>query len=174
MGTDKARLVVGGRTLAERAAATLAAVADPVLEVGPGHTGLPAVSEDPPGAGPLAALGAGWSALGAAGHHGPLLLLAVDMPYVTPELLRLLAERPGLPTAVPRHQGRAQPLCARYGPEALDLVAGLLASGQRSMQALLAVAEVDWLEASEWEPVGGPDAFTDLDEPADLGRLQRP
>jgi molybdenum cofactor guanylyltransferase len=172
MGTDKAGLVVDGRTLAERTAAALAAVCDPVLEVGPGHTGLPAVREDPPGSGPLAALGAGWAALSAAGHRGLVMVLAVDMPYVTPELLRLLADRPGPTTAVPRHLGRAQPLCARFGPEALDLVAGLLAAGERSMQALLAAAEVDWVEPGEWEPVAGPNAFTDIDVPADLARLE--
>ncbi|MGH2660413.1 MAG: molybdenum cofactor guanylyltransferase, partial [Actinomycetota bacterium] len=95
MGTDKARLMVDGCSLAERAAEALAVVCDPVLEVGPGHTALPAVREDPPGSGPLAALGAGWAALSAAGHRGPVVVLAVDMPYVTPDLLRLLAERPG-------------------------------------------------------------------------------
>jgi molybdopterin-guanine dinucleotide biosynthesis protein A len=173
MGTDKAALVVEGRSLAERGAAALAAVCDPVLEVGPGHSGLPAVREDPPGSGPLAALGAGWAALSAAGHGGPVLVLAVDMPFVTPALLRLLALRAGPPTAVPLSQGRAQPLCARFGPEALERVAGLLASGERSLRALLKVVEVGWVQPAEWEPVAGPGAFTDLDEPADLSRLER-
>jgi molybdopterin-guanine dinucleotide biosynthesis protein A len=173
MGSDKARLLVGGRTLAQRAAEALAAVCHPVLEVGPGHSGLSAVREDPPGSGPLAALGAGWTALKAAGHRGPVLVLAVDMPFVGQDLLRFLAHRPGRPTAVPRHEGRAQPLCARFGVEALEKVDGLLAAGDRSMRALLEVAEVSWVDRQEWEPLGGPDAFTDLDEPADLDRLER-
>jgi molybdopterin-guanine dinucleotide biosynthesis protein A len=173
MGCDKARLVVGGRTLAERAAAALAAVCHPVLEVGPGYSGLPAVREDPPGSGPLAAVGAGWAALSAAGHGGPVVVLAVDMPFANPALLRLLARRPGPATAVPRHQGRPQPLCARFGAAALEQVAGLLASGERSMRALLEIAEVGWVEAEEWEPVGGRDALVDLDEPADLDRFHR-
>ena len=87
MGTDKALLEVDGRTLAERAAAVLRAVCDPVLEVGPGVSGLPAVREDPPGAGPLAALGAGAAELARGGHAGPVLVLAVDMPFVTAGLL---------------------------------------------------------------------------------------
>ena len=174
MGTDKACLVVDGRSLAERGAAALAAVCDPVLEVGPGYSGLPAVREEPPGSGPLAAVGAGWAALSAAGHRGPVLVMAVDMPFVTSALLHLLAHRPGPATAVPRSDGRAQPLCARFASEALEQVAGLLASGERSLRALLEVVDVDWVERAEWEPVAGPDAFTDLDEPADLARLEGP
>ena len=64
MGTDKARLVVNGETLAARSARVLTAVCDPVVEVGPGVSGLPAVLEEPPGAGPLVALLAGVGALG--------------------------------------------------------------------------------------------------------------
>ena len=47
MGTDKARLVVDGETLAARSARVLAAVCEPVIEVGPGVSGLPAVEEEP-------------------------------------------------------------------------------------------------------------------------------
>ena len=77
MGEDKALIEVGGRRLVDHAAALLTAVADPVIEVGPGWSGLPAVREDPPGSGPLAALGAGAASLRAAGHDGAVLVLAV-------------------------------------------------------------------------------------------------
>src|SRR5438093_7464181 len=93
MGRDKALIEVGGQRLVDRAAAALKAVADPVLEVGPGWSALPSVREDPPGSGPLAAVAAGAGALRAAGHHGPVIVLAVDMPFVTVDLLRLLATR---------------------------------------------------------------------------------
>jgi molybdopterin-guanine dinucleotide biosynthesis protein A len=171
MGTDKALLEIAGRRLAERGASVLAAVCDPAFEVGPGVSGLPAVREDPPGAGPLAALGAGAAGLSRLGHAGPVLLLAVDMPFVDVALLRLLAERPGPATAVPVAGGHPQPLCARYGPDALVAVPRLLAAGERSLRALLAAVEVGWVEPPEWEPVGGPDAFRDLDTPDDLAGL---
>jgi len=171
MGRDKALLVVDGRSLAERGAELLRAVAEPVVEAGPGHSGLAAVREDPPGRGPLAGLCAGASALRRLGHDGPVLLLAVDMPFVTVELLRFLAGRAGPPTAVPVSGGRAQPLCARYGTDALELAPRVLAAGERSLRGLLAGLEVGWVEPAEWEPVAGPDAFADLDTPADLARL---
>jgi molybdenum cofactor guanylyltransferase len=172
MGTDKALLEIDGRRLAERAASALTAVCDPVLEVGPGVSGLPAVREDPPGEGPLAALGAGLAELDRLGHTGPVVALAVDMPFVGAGLLRLLAERPGPSTAVPVAGGQPQPLCARYGPETLAIVVRLLRAGERSLRALLAAVEVAWVQPAEWEPAGGPDAFRDLDTPEDLARLR--
>src|SRR5438105_14773030 len=114
MGRDKALLEVDGQRLVDRAAALLAAVADPVVEVGPGWSGLPAVREDPPGSGPLAAVSTGAAALRRAGHHGPALVLAVDMPKVRVDLLRLLARRARPPTPVPPADGHPHPLCPRY------------------------------------------------------------
>jgi molybdopterin-guanine dinucleotide biosynthesis protein A len=176
MGEDKALIEVGGRRLVDHAAALLTAVADPVIEVGPGWSGLPAVREDPPGSGPLAALGAGAAALRAAGHNGPVLVLAVDMPRVGVELLRFLAGRPGAATAVPRAGGHPQPMCARYGPDVLAAVDERLAGGGRSLRDLLETlagsGAVSWVEPEEWAPVAGPDAFADVDTPEDLRRLR--
>jgi molybdopterin-guanine dinucleotide biosynthesis protein A len=175
MGTDKALIEVSGQRLVDRAAAVLTAVADPVLEVGPGWSALPAVREDPPGDGPLAALSAGAAALRAAGHDGSVLVLAVDMPRVGEDLLRFLAGRAGPATAVPRAGGHPQPMCARYGPDVLAAVDDRLAAGGRSLRDLLeSLADegmVDWVEAEEWEPVAGPGAFADVDTPEDLRHL---
>lgn len=177
MGTDKALIEVDGKRLVDRVAAVLAAVADPVIEVGPGWSGLPAVREDPPGSGPLAALGAGAAALREAGHDGPFLVLAVDMPRVGVELLRFLAGRAGTATAVPRAGGHPQPMCARYGPDVLAAVDERLAAGGRSLRDLLETLAgeglVTWVEEEEWGLVAGPDAFSDVDTPEDLGRLQK-
>lgn len=176
MGRDKALIEVDGQRLVDRAASLLSAVADPVVEVGPGWSGLPAVREDPPGSGPLVALGAGAAALRAAGHDGPVLVLAVDMPRVGVELLRFLAGRPGTATAVPRAGGHPQPMCARYGPDVLAAVDERLAAGDRSLRDLLetlaASGAVSWVEPEEWEPVAGPEAFADVDTPEDLRRLR--
>ena len=179
MGTDKALVEIGGRRLVDRAAAALAQVADPVLEVGPGWSAFPAVREDPPGTGPLAAVAAGVAALRAGGHDGPVIVLAVDMPFVTADLLRLLATRPGPETAVPRAGGHPQVLCARYGPEVLAAADRLLAAGGVSLRRLLeerAAAPggdgvVGWIEPEEWAGVAEPGALADVDTPEDLRRL---
>src|SRR5260221_9570916 len=80
MGTDKALIEVDGQRLAERAAAVLMAVADPVPEVRPGWSPLPAVREDPPGRRPPAAVPARAAPLPRRGHHGPVLRLAPHPP----------------------------------------------------------------------------------------------
>jgi molybdopterin-guanine dinucleotide biosynthesis protein A len=169
LGQDKATLVVGGERLCDRAARLLAEVADPVLEVGPGHTWLPTVDEGTERRGPLAAVAAGAAALPAG---TAALVLAVDMPFVTAALLAALAHHPSPLTVVPVDAGgRLQPLCARYSPAALAAAPDLVAAGARAMAALLDAdgrAEVD---VEVWAPLAGPAPFADVDTPADLAGL---
>jgi molybdenum cofactor guanylyltransferase len=177
MGRDKATLVVGGAgaTLAERTAALLSAVAAPVVEIGPGHTGLPHVQESPPGGGPLCALAAGWASL--TERHWPesagVLVVATDLPRLTTGLLTLLADHPAAGPVVPLDaDGRSQPLCARYPMGALGAAAELVERGERSVRALLASLNPTYLATPVWQPAAGdPDALTDVDTPDDLTAL---
>ncbi|HLG92638.1 MAG TPA: NTP transferase domain-containing protein [Acidimicrobiales bacterium] len=173
MGTDKASLALGGARLAERAALALAGTCRPVLEVGPGRSGLPVAPEGQPGSGPLCALAAGARALALAGHRGPAVVLACDMPLVPPELVGLLAGWPGRGSAVPVWAGRPQPLCARWSASALRAAGGLAASGRRSLRPLLGLADVCLVPEGAWRAVAGPEALMDVDTPADLERAAR-
>jgi molybdenum cofactor guanylyltransferase len=171
MGTDKASLVVAGGPLAPLIAALLQCVADPVIEVGPGNTTLPCTREVPPGSGPLAAMAAGAAQLRDRHHEGPVLVVATDLPGLTEEYLRLLADHsvPGPDhSVIPRDgTGRAQPLCARYSPTALACAQELLAAGHRSMKALLARVPVVWIDA------GADGVLLDIDTPDDLAAFRR-
>ena len=172
LGVPKSEVIHRGERLAAHAVRVLTTVCDgPVLEVGPGASGLPAVREDPSGAGPLAALAAGGDALRARGHGGCVLLLAVDLPLVDEPLLRLLAGHPGADTVVPDADGRLQVACARYGSDALVRANELVAAGERSLQALLAAVVHDVLPEAEWRLVAPPDVFADVDTPADAAAL---
>ena len=171
MGVDKAALVVDGVPLAERAAAALSAVVSPVLEVGPGRTSLPVVTEPDPGAGPLAALAAGAGALAEHGHHGAAVVLATDLPVVTALLVRVLASHPSDATVVPVVAGRRQPLAARYSPAALDQAQALFAAGRRSLAALLDEVDVVELTEDDLAPVVDLRELEDVDTPEDLVRL---
>ena len=166
MGTDKATLVVEGERLAHRAARVLGEVCYPALEVGPGVSGLQAVCEDPPGGGPLAALLAGASALGVA----PVLLLAVDLPFVSAALLALIAGWPGDGAVVPVVGGRAQHVCARYGREALAQAEALYSAGERSLRWVCEVPGTLLLDEESMRAVASDRSFADLDSPDDLRR----
>jgi molybdopterin-guanine dinucleotide biosynthesis protein A len=151
-----------GETLAVRAARVLSEVCDPVIEVGPGVSGLRVVREDPPGAGPLAALLAGVDALNA---EGAVVLLACDLPFVDGALLSRIADRHGAHSVIPLVDERGQFACARWSAVA---IAHARAGNGRALQDLLAGDEeyvsADMLGAAA-------DQFGDIDAPGDLDSL---
>jgi molybdopterin-guanine dinucleotide biosynthesis protein A len=171
LGVDKARLHIDGRTLADRAAGVLRAVCDPVIELGPGVSDLAACSEAPTGSGPLSALATGGEELRGRGHHGPTIVLAVDLVRVDDPLLRLLCDWPGAPTVVPSADGRLQPVCARYGADALVAARSLVDGGITSLMALFDLIEHDVMLDDVWRRVAPSDAFDDIDTPDDARRL---
>ena len=170
LGFAKAEIRRDGERLVDRGVRVLGAVCDPVIEVGRGFGSVPAVREDPPGAGPLAAVVAGATALHDRGHVGFALVLAVDLPFADSALLGWLAAHPAPETVVPRVEGMAQSLCARYSPAALSAASELVRAGERSMRALLESVEITYVDEAEWSIVCDARAFADIDTPEDLDR----
>jgi len=168
LGRTKANLEFDGATLAHRAAGLLAEVCGTVFEVGPGYTELEAISENPSGAGPLAAVAAGGRVFAERGFRGGVLVLAVDMPFVTSGLLRFIAEFPGKDSAVPIVGGFPQMLCARYSGAAMQTAAELVGVGESAMKALFRQIPVIRIEPEQWSRAAGESAFQDIDTPADL------
>jgi molybdopterin-guanine dinucleotide biosynthesis protein A len=117
-GADKALVVVGGRTLLERAVDAVSGaqqtiVAGPVRELSAPVTW---VQEDPPGAGPGAALAAGCRLVRAE----LVVVLAVDHPLVTrDDIGHLLEGVQGDGAIAVDPGGWEQPLVAVYRREAL-------------------------------------------------------
>ncbi len=170
MGAPKATLELDGERLADRAARALASVCEPVLEIGPGYTDLRSAREDPPGAGPLAALVAGTAALSTT---GPVVLLACDLLFPE-ELVARVASHPGVGTVVPVDAaGVLQPVCARYSEVGLARARELVQTGERSLRALL-----DGLDASDLTRLTDvdPRALVDVDTPDEAARwgVRRP
>lgn len=116
MGSDKALCDVGGRPMISWVMDALGSVADQVVVAGrpggwDGHPGL----ADPDGiAGPLAGLAAGLE------RGQPVLLVAVDQPWVRPATLTKLASVGE--TAVPVHNDTRQVTCAVYYPGVATVV----------------------------------------------------
>jgi molybdopterin-guanine dinucleotide biosynthesis protein A len=166
MGVDKALLEVAGLPNAARLAKELSGVAAAVIEVGPGWSGaVLRALEEPPGAGPLAAVAAGAAGLGAAGWEGPVLVVACDMPLATGALFELLAAYPSERSVVPFAGGRLQPLCARWSWEDLRLSEALCRRGERSMKALLQEGDFTVFGPSKWPRWLSERHFFDVDTP---------
>lgn len=168
MGEDKASSMVGGVTMGERAGRALMGAASPVLCLGPDPgLGLEAVEDDRRG--PLGALVAGMRRLAENGFGGPVLLVACDMPFLTPDLLRLVAGELGsAQAALPVAGGRLQPLASCYAASVLPVAERLVAAGRHSMQSLLDEIEVKAVDPQSWSGLARPEAMTDVDTPADL------
>jgi molybdopterin-guanine dinucleotide biosynthesis protein A len=139
MGRDKAFLEIDGGPLWRRQLAKLELVSDEVFVSVHDASSLPESGArrvfDPPGAcGPLAGLAAALH--GASRSH--LLVLAVDMPAMTPGYLRSLAARmaPGC-GVVPVADGYFQGTAAIYPREILPLAEDVLKGGDLSFQNLI-------------------------------------
>lgn len=168
MGADKAALSVGGVPMAVRLGAILRAGLDgPVIEVGPGRSGLPTVSDA--GIGPLTALAAAARALEA--WDGPAVVLACDLPRFSPEALDLLAGWPGDGAVLPVIGGRRQPLCARWAATDLTAACRRAADGQRSLRGLPGAGACTTLTEADLPPGVGAEVFLDVDSPEDLATL---
>lgn len=116
MGQDKALLRLNGMTLLERSIRTLQPVVNRVVVAGglDGRYGLPGITTigDPiPGCGPLGGILAALEESSA----DAVCILACDLPFVTTDLIRLLATtEPAVPIVVPSTGDDLQPLCGRY------------------------------------------------------------
>ena len=197
LGRNKPLVEIGGRTVLSRILEATAHIADAVLAVrevppferalaaegwepGGGSAGLPGsvtlrgpkgrallVVPDPVSdLGPLAGVASG---LGAA-RGAICVVLAGDLPFVTPELMDALgdalAEDPECDAVVPRVGGQAQPLCAAYRRVVRE-PAGLLLSGgsgppgrSPALMGFLDQLRVRYVEADDLPGVTGLETAT--------------
>ncbi|MGA8295837.1 MAG: NTP transferase domain-containing protein [Acidimicrobiales bacterium] len=170
MGFDKARMLVDGIASAVRVARALDSVCGRVLEVGPGVSGVSAVIESPHGEGPLAALVCGARALQAEGRLGQVVVVACDLPFLRPAGLREIARWPVEGSVVPVVDGKPQPLCARWSGSDLALAASLLASGERSLRALVEATRPTFVDVKKEAKALTVDQLEDLDTLVDAAR----
>lgn len=134
MGRDKALLTLGGRTLLERAVTSLLAVTPRVRIVGRAYelatpSGPVAILPDrKPGLGPLSGVHAALAAM----ESEAVLVLACDLPFVTPQFLRGLVEAltSDVEAVVPRPASGTVPVCAVYRRSCLAAVEARLARGE--------------------------------------------
>ncbi|MDQ3667765.1 MAG: molybdenum cofactor guanylyltransferase [Acidobacteriota bacterium] len=164
MGTDKAALLLDGRTFVQRIAEELLAVTDSVTLVGKDSEKLQLNLPSTPDAYD------NWGALG--GVHAALsasqspwsLIVACDLPFVTARLFAHLAGFRGDFEAVAAIQkdGRPQPLATLYRNVPCQLRSDqLIKSGERRPIALLQSVRTRWTPFSELRELPGAEHFFD-------------
>ena len=175
MGSDKAFLELGGRTLLARTLDLAASIGSPVKIVGEptkfahfGSVVQDIYQERGPLGGIQAALVSTTTELN--------LMLAVDQPFLRPEFLRYLISRARESSAVvtvPRALGGLQPLCAVYRKGFLERAERSLGAGKNKIDALFAGVETRVIDANELRNVGfGDEMFHNVNTPEDWERAQ--
>ena len=169
MGTDKAFLNFGGQTLLDRALEVVGSVCDSVTVVGdPDKFEYRSVVPDVfPGCGPLAGIHAGLAHSTAELN----LMLAVDMPFVSKELLGFIfatAENSDAIITVPRAGQGLQPLCAVYRLDFLTVAEQALRAGKYKIDAAFPGVAVRVIEEDELAPLGLSErSFFNVNTPQD-------
>lgn len=162
MGRDKAALLIGGEPLLRRAVGRLRLALAEVIVVGspalaPLVPDMRVVADEWPGRGPLGALATALRATDAPW----VLLVACDMPFTQPALIREIARRalttPAVDVVALRGPRAVEPLHAAYSCACLPLALERLAGADVSLRGLLAavqVAEISPEEARLLDPDG--------------------
>ncbi|GKQ38746.1 molybdenum cofactor guanylyltransferase [Streptomyces sp. A012304] len=137
-GADKPGVRVGGRALLDRVLGACADARTTVVVADPRPTARPVrwAREDPPGAGPLAALGAGLAHT----TEDVVLVLSADLPFLAADTVRRLLtalRTSGADGALLTDaDGRDQPLVAAYRTAALRHGLALLGAGPDGLTGL--------------------------------------
>jgi molybdopterin-guanine dinucleotide biosynthesis protein A len=173
-GVAKPALDVGGRPMLARVLAAVAG-ADRVIVVGPPVAGLDGpepvwAREDPPGAGPVAALRAAVPLLPP--DTGVVVVLAADLPFLDAATVGRLqaAVAGGAEAAVlVDDTGRDQFLAAAWARDALRRALSTV-EDDRVSSVYAAASRVDRLAAAGYRP--GAEPWRDVDDPAGLDRAR--
>jgi molybdopterin-guanine dinucleotide biosynthesis protein A len=179
-GVDKAFLEFGGQSLLDRTLAVMSEVCDSVRIVGDpakftkyGSTNYGSskygsvVADIFSGCGPLAGIHAALA-------HSPAelnLMLAVDMPFVSSELLAFLfaaAENNDAIITVPRSGKGLQPLCAVYRSDFITAAEQALRAGKYKIDAAFSRVSVRVIEEAELAAAGfSEQSFFNVNTPQD-------
>ena len=174
MGRDKAMLELEGATILSRTYQLLTSVCSAATVVGPkeryASLGLPLIEDARQRCGPLAGIEAALADCQVRGGISWALVVACDMPCLEEETIEVLlaeAERASeVQVVMPVSAGgRAEPLCALYRPQVLDVVRKQLETGQFKLLdaiALLPVREVVLDRPHHFVNVNRPEDWEEL------------
>jgi molybdenum cofactor guanylyltransferase len=174
-GQPKALLELGGRRIIERVLDAVAPVVDDVLVVTNTpelyqFLGLPMVADAYPDHGSLGGI---YTGLAAAGGD-VAFTVACDMPFVHPDVVRLVVARASEgDVVVPRVGEQLQTMHAVYGKGCLPHIEGRLRAGQLKIVGFFDQVRVVEIGDAEVARYRAPDvAFMNVNTPEELARAR--
>jgi molybdopterin-guanine dinucleotide biosynthesis protein A len=175
MGTDKAFVLLEGRTLLARMLDLACKITSNVHIVGdPAKFApfAPTIEDIFPGCGPLAGIHAALHA----SQTDLNVILAVDVPFVSQTLLDYFifrAKNSNANVTLACAAGGLQPLCAVYRRAFADAAEQALRAGRHKIDALFDHTSTQVIEEAELEGAGfSPRIFCNLNAPQDLAAAQ--
>ncbi len=174
-GRNKALETFRGKSLIERAVASLSGFGDPVLVIANDvlpylHVRATLVQDVVRDQGPL---GGVFTAL-LFSPHDWVFLKATDMPFLVEELARKMSSlKEGCDAVVPILNGRPEPLLAIYSRRCLAPIAAALEKGERKVTSFYRKVKVKELPEKEWRKVDPEGlSFKNVNTPENLEELQ--
>jgi molybdopterin-guanine dinucleotide biosynthesis protein A len=174
-GRPKALMELGGRRIIERVMMALEAVVDDVLVVTNtpelyDFLGVPMVPDVYPDHGSLGGIYSGLKA--ATGEAA--FTVACDMPFLRPEMVRLVVERAGAgDVVIPRVHGLYETLHAAYRKTCLPPMQARLTQGRLKIIDFFDAVQVVVIEEDELARYGDPDiVFMNVNTPEELERAR--
>jgi len=172
MGTDKAFVVLDGRTLLARMLDLARHVTPKIHIVGPPakfSPFAPVIEDIFPGCGPLGGIHAALKS----SRSDLNVILAVDVPFVSLALLQYLITRARnsstAAVTIPRSVEGWQPLCAVYRRQFADAAEKALNQGHYKIDQLFEEKSTQVIEQEELETAGfAPRIFRNLNTPEEL------
>ena len=175
LGRNKALERIGDQTLIERVVGCIAPVSAEVIVVvasPPKAAALPlpaevrVVSDRYPRCGSLGGIFTGLSA----SREPWILLVACDMPFLDPRLMRrLMAMRRGVDAVVPCLEGRPEPLHALYSKACLDPMERMLQMGLLKIAPLFEMVRVRYVDERTIDRIDPHHrSFFNVNSPADV------
>jgi len=151
MGTDKSLVEIGGITLIGRVVKNIEPLCTGII-VSSGNQsleflGFRLVEDEYPDCGPMAGI---LSCLKMATDSWSLVI-SVDSPFVTRELILFLADqREDFDCVIPVHAHGMEPLIGFYHKRAVPVIQALIESGELKMNNLIRKLNTNYINIDEW------------------------
>lgn len=176
MGQDKALLPVGKQLLIEEVLTRLKIHSEKVIVIANqikefSFLGVPVFPDIVPGQGPLGGIYTGL--VKSETFHN--LIVACDMPFISAELLRYLANRiDAYDITIARYKNRFQPLCAFYSKNCIQAIKQQLQQGNLKIRDVFKQLRVNVITEDEIDQLKlNEQAFTNINTPEDINLLKQ-